>query len=68
MPRKPNYGLNRSDVNRAKQAKQDEKLRAREEAVARRRAAREGGDTSHEPEPHDSTPPDPIPSDKDNLP
>lgn len=41
MARKPNYGLNRSDVNRAKQAKQDEKLRAQEEAVARRRALRE---------------------------
>ncbi len=40
MPRPPNYGLNRSDINRAKQAKQDEKLRAREEAVARRRAER----------------------------
>jgi hypothetical protein len=42
MARKPNYGLNRSDVNRAKQARQTEKLRAQEEAVARRRAAREG--------------------------
>jgi hypothetical protein len=41
MARKPNYGLNRSDVNRAKQARQEEKLRAQEEAVARRRAARE---------------------------
>jgi hypothetical protein len=43
MARKPNYGLNRSDVNRAKQARQEEKLRAQEEAVARRRAAREAG-------------------------
>jgi hypothetical protein len=42
MARKPNYGLNRSDVNRAKQARQEEKQRARDEAVARRRAAREG--------------------------
>lgn len=44
MARKPNYGLNRSDVNRAKQAKQDEKRRAQEEAVAKRRAARDGLD------------------------
>lgn len=42
MARKPNYGLNRSDVNRAKQARQNEKQRAHEEAVAHRRAAREG--------------------------
>ena len=42
MARKPNYGLNRSDVNRAKQARQNEKQRARDDAVARRRAAREG--------------------------
>jgi hypothetical protein len=41
MARKPNYGLARSDVNRAKQARQEEKQRAQEEAVARRRAARE---------------------------
>jgi hypothetical protein len=45
MARKPNYGLNRSDVNRAKQARQEEKLRAQEEAVARRRAAREAEQT-----------------------
>ena len=42
MPRKPNYGLQRADVNRAKQAKQEAKQREREEAVARRRAEREG--------------------------
>ena len=41
MARKPNYGLNRADVNRAKQAKQEEKQRAKDEAVAQRRAARE---------------------------
>jgi hypothetical protein len=41
MARPPNYGLNRSDINRAKQAKQAEKLRAQEEAVARRRAERD---------------------------
>jgi hypothetical protein len=44
MARPPNYGLNRSDVNRAKQAKQAEKLRAQEEAVARRRAEREAAE------------------------
>jgi hypothetical protein len=42
MARKPNYGLNRSDVNRAKQARQNEKQRAQNEAIIRRRAAREG--------------------------
>jgi hypothetical protein len=41
MGRPPNYGQNRNDVNRAKQAKQAEKLRAQEEAVERRRAERE---------------------------
>ena len=46
MARKPNYGLNRSDVNRAKQARQNEKQRAHEEAVARRRATREGVEPS----------------------
>ncbi|MBY0329381.1 MAG: hypothetical protein K2X49_01760 [Acetobacteraceae bacterium] len=43
MPRKPNYGLQRSEVNRAKQAKNEAKQREREEAVARRKAQREGG-------------------------
>lgn len=41
MGRPPNYGQNRADVNRAKQAKQNEKIRAQEEAVARRRAERD---------------------------
>ncbi|NMJ43256.1 hypothetical protein GWK16_18555 [Roseomonas sp. JC162] len=39
MARKPNYGQQRADVNRAKQAKKDAKLREREEAVARRKAS-----------------------------
>lgn len=39
MARKPNYGQQRADVNRAKQAKKDAKLREREEAVANRKAA-----------------------------
>ena len=57
MARKPNYGLNRSDVNRAKQARQSEKLRAKEEAVARRRDAREGTtpDGTAQPTPPDDT-------------
>lgn len=44
MARRPNYGLQRSEVNRAKQAKNEAKQREREEAVARRKAAREGKD------------------------
>lgn len=56
MPRKPNYGLTRSDVNRAKQARQEEKQRAREEAVARRRAARETPSTPEDASP--SVPPE----------
>lgn len=38
MARKPNYGQQRADVNRAKQAKKEAKQREREEAVARRKA------------------------------
>ena len=38
MARKPNYGQQRADVNRAKQAKKEAKLREREEAVARRKS------------------------------
>ncbi len=39
MPRKPNYGQQRAEVNRAKQAKKEAKQREREEAVARRKAS-----------------------------
>ena len=39
MARKPNYGQQRADVNRAKQAKKDAKQREREEAVAKRKAS-----------------------------
>lgn len=42
MARRPNYGLQRAEVNRSKQAKNEAKQREREEAVARRKAAREG--------------------------
>lgn len=38
MARKPNYGQQRADVNRAKQAKKDAKQREREEAVAKRKS------------------------------
>ncbi len=39
MPRKPNYGQQRAEVNRAKQAKKEAKQRERDEAVARRKAS-----------------------------
>jgi hypothetical protein len=57
MPRKPNYGLQRADVNRAKQAKQEAKQREREEAVAKRRAERESRETGLEPLADDAEPP-----------
>jgi hypothetical protein len=38
MGRKPNYGQNRADVNRAKQARKEAKLEALKEAVARRKS------------------------------
>jgi len=47
MPFKPNYNLQRSERNRAKEAKKQEKLRRREEESERRRAAEaaeQGGD------------------------
>ena len=49
MARKPNYGLQRADVNRSKQAKQEAKQREREEAVARRKAEREGPQVASPP-------------------
>ena len=39
MARKPNYGQQRADVNRSKQAKKEAKQREREEAVAKRKAS-----------------------------
>jgi len=39
VARKPNYGQQRADVNRSKQAKKEAKLREREEAVAKRKAS-----------------------------
>jgi len=52
MARKPNYGQQRADINRSKQAKKEEKLRERDEAVARRKAEQAG-----EPEQTDKDPP-----------
>ena len=49
MAFKPNYNMQRSERNRVKEAKKQEKLQKREEEVARRKAAREaqpgGADT-----------------------
>jgi hypothetical protein len=42
MARRPNYGQQRAEINRGKQAKQEAKQREREEAVARRKAGRDG--------------------------
>jgi hypothetical protein len=39
VARKPNYGQQRADVNRSKQAKKEAKQRERDEAVARRKAS-----------------------------
>ena len=47
MARKPNYGQQRADVNRSKQARKEAKLQALEDAVARRKT----GDQPEEAEP-----------------
>jgi hypothetical protein len=39
VARKPNYGQQRAEVNRSKQAKKEAKLREREEAAAKRKAS-----------------------------
>lgn len=49
MARKPNYGQNRADVNRAKQARKEAKLEALKEAVARRKAGEEPQDAEADP-------------------
>jgi len=41
VARRPNYGQQRAEVNRSKQAKQEAKQREKEEAVARRKAGRD---------------------------
>ena len=50
MARRPNYGQQRSEIARGKQAKQEAKQRDRDEAVARRKAEREGQGLPPEPE------------------
>lgn len=49
MARKPNYGQNRADVNRAKQARKEAKLEALKEAVARRKAGEDPQDAGADP-------------------
>jgi len=51
MARKPNYGQNRADVNRAKQARKEAKLEAQQAAVARRKTGEElpEGETAPQP-------------------
>jgi hypothetical protein len=39
VARPPNYGQQRAEVNRSKQARKEAKQREREEAVAKRKAA-----------------------------
>lgn len=53
MARKPNYGLQRADVNRSKQAKKEEKQRERDEAVARRKAEQAARDEDPKDPPRD---------------
>lgn len=50
MARRPNYGQQRAEINRGKQAKAEAKLKEREEAVARRKAEREGGPADPPPD------------------
>ena len=50
MAFKPNYYQQRSERNRIKEAKKQEKLQRREEEVAKRKAAREA-DAGTEPAP-----------------
>lgn len=50
MGRKPNYGQNRADVNRAKQARKEAKLEALKEAVARRKSGEDPQDAEADTE------------------
>jgi hypothetical protein len=43
MAFKTNYGMKRADRNRAQKARNEEKLKERQERSARRKADREGG-------------------------
>ncbi len=53
MARKPNYGQQRAEVNRSKQAKKEAKLRERDEAVAKRKASDEDGEPGTEAQDHE---------------
>ena len=55
MAFKPNYNQERSERNRIKEAKKQEKLQKREEDAAKRKAAR--GDTVGDPTPEAGKPP-----------
>lgn len=50
MARRPNYGQQRAEISRGKQAKAEAKQKEREEAVARRKAERESQGLPPEPE------------------
>ncbi|MBM3593470.1 MAG: hypothetical protein FJX32_12480 [Alphaproteobacteria bacterium] len=50
MARKPNYGQNRADVNRAKQARKEAKLEALKDAVARRKLGEDPPDAEADAE------------------
>ncbi|MDJ0388636.1 hypothetical protein QMO56_10985 [Roseomonas sp. E05] len=62
MARTPNYGQQRAERNRAKQAKSEEKARQREEARARRKAAIEAGEDPDLGEPVTLPPEDETPT------
>lgn len=53
MAFKPNYNQQRSERNRIKEAKKQEKLQRREEEVAKRRAARDENPDAPEAMPED---------------
>jgi len=53
MAFKVNYGQQRAERNRAKQAKKEAKLREQEEETARRKAEREQSPTAEKTEPDD---------------
>ncbi len=57
MAFKPNYNQQRSERNRIKEAKKQEKMQRREEEVAKRKAARdENPDAAPMPEGEDAAP------------
>lgn len=50
MPFKPNYRMQRSERNRVKEARKQEKLLKQQEAVEKRKAARQLPDAVDEPQ------------------